>query len=250
MCALDLCSKDSISALHTFVKLRFGKLLNRGLGESAQTPDNPWHLFEAHMTIKQTRQGKCYKDWLFARLVHSADPDINVLEGGATLIIRDVVREYLRQECAKPQTVSLDKALSGEFSDFTLLDLLASEQSPINAICMLEYERLADSYAEELIQNLTDRESIALLAKYMGISLVNPLVLETAECKKTVFTKTYVKFVQKVARRIKTEYAEEDTQSLLTLTLMVLRKIKKLNFEQKKAEQPLSSLFMIEDEGP
>ncbi len=247
LCALDLCSQETVSALRSFTKLRFERLLNRYYHETSQAPDNPWHLFETHMTVTQTRQGKCYKDWLFARLEHSSDSDINVLEGGASLIMRDVVREYLRQECTRPKTISLDKTLNNEFSACTLLDLLAAEQDTIDAVCLLEYENRAASHVEKLMPNLTERESIALLAKYMGISLVHPRVLKVAGCKPTAFTQTYLKFVQKVARQIRIKYAGEDTQSMLTLALMVLRQIKSLNFEQKKAKQPRIILFMFQD---
>ena len=104
LCAADLCSDTARQALREFAFLRFRKFAyqyahrtNTG-GTGALVPDagDAWHLFETHLAVKTTKQGKRYKDWLFDRVRSTKDPPLDVVQGGASLMMRDVVRERHR----------------------------------------------------------------------------------------------------------------------------------------------------------
>lgn len=250
LCALALCCAGTTAELSSFARLRFNRLMKNYFHGDVRPPCDPWHLFETHMTVKHTRAGKCYKDWLFARLEQSSDPEEAVLEGGASLIMRDVVREYLRNECAKAHTISLDQTLSDNIRSTTLVHLLASEQDTMNSVCLQEYQKLSVGHAEELVQELTDKERTALLAKHIGIALTHPLALQAAGCRKTALNKTYVQYVNKVAGKIQEKYHDDDKESQLTLTLMTMQTIKHLNYEREKTQNPQSALFMITEHMP
>lgn len=91
----------------------------------ASDAEDGWHRFETHLLLKNTRGGKRYKDWLFARAEHVEWHPWDAIQGGATLLLRDVVREYLRREHAPDRVTSLHRPVGmvGD-SNVTLEELL------------------------------------------------------------------------------------------------------------------------------
>lgn len=245
LCALDLCSRPARTALTAFARLRFSRYTAKYIANRTFRFDDAWHLFEAHMTIKQTGQGKRYKDWLFGRLKYSEDPPVDIIQGGATLIMRDVVRDFLSKESAAQNTISLDKPLDDDGSPLTMLDLIAADNSTFDRVCELEYQRLADVHARDLYPDTGRRNTAALLAKQAGVALSHPLVEAAAGCRKSVLNDSYNRYVRKVARYLQKKYPEDGAESVLALTLMTLRKITELLFAEKYPEKEFAELFVL-----
>jgi len=76
-CALARCANDTRARLAGFAAYRLRIAARRAAGMTnllqgveARLPSDPelvWHLFESHTVITHTREGKAYKEWLFAR---------------------------------------------------------------------------------------------------------------------------------------------------------------------------------------
>jgi hypothetical protein len=195
-------------------------------------------------TVKTTREGKRYKDWLFARVDTAADSPIDVIQGGASLIMRDVVRDYIRTEHPPSNTDSLDEPLlKGE--SITLLDLLPAQPDPASDVCLREYECLAAGHADELLPAISGRERAAIAAKSLGIPLNHPEVEKAANCRKTALNKAYNFFVVRTASHVRDRYPGEDPECVLTLALFTVRHIAQAILSKINAESPLHPLFKV-----
>ena len=246
-CALDLCSDPSQGKLQSFARSRFERFLRHYSGESnLSLHSNPWHLFETHVTIKNTRQGKRYKDWLFARVQSSPDDPLDVIQGGASLIMRDVTRALLRSESAPRNFTSLNKPIAdSDGSPVTLLDVLSSEADPVSEICRREYAEIATKHASEILRAMSRREQIVVVAKQIGLSLAHNTVEELAGCKKSVLSTAYRDLLVRIASAVKAQYQDdEDPECILSLSLMIIQQVSALAFKWAKSEKALSQLFI------
>jgi hypothetical protein len=251
-CALDLCTPEVRGGLTRFAGDRFRSLLVRlDCGLSAPAPREAWHLFETHLTVTSTRGGKRYKDWLFARVADSADPPVDVIQGGATLILRDVVRNYLRNEAPRTDTLSLDAPAWGEGTGaLTFVDLLPDSLDPADEIALRDYEALARKHAADGFAASTRRERVLLLASELGVPFYRKQVEDAAGCRKTALHASYRDLVMRIGRGLTREYADDDSESVLALTLMTLSHMKKAAREWALAEKSFSDLFNMVEAGP
>ena len=229
-CAADLCSASAQSALRDFALSRFRICFRRHAGrgpaaeDSAVSPKDAWHLFETHLVTGNTRQGKRYKDWLFARVPDGADEGatLDTVQGGATLIMRDVVRKHILREHTPRMVLSLQQPVGGAGSDLTLEDLLPGTLDTADDVARREYARLADRHADTFFEEMTHRERIALLARQVGLSLAHPVVVKAAQCGKSMVNAALKSFVTRATSSLQTSYANEDTECLHLLCLMTL----------------------------
>lgn len=243
-CARALCSAPTQQCLGAFGKSRFWKILRRYNGNSGSLPKDPWHLFETHVHVRATRRGKRYKDWLFARTELSDDPALDVIQGGASLIMRDVVREHLRHEGSMPNTQSLDDPLTlANSNPVSLLDVLASDIDPIAAVCLREYGVLARRHAATFLPDVTPREHTVLMARHMNLSLIHPAVLRVARCRKTLLNDTHRALLTRIARALKRMYENEVADSVITLTLMTVREMARPSVRHNQNNRQFAPLF-------
>lgn len=259
-CALSLCSGHTQHSLQRFAGLRFRTHTRRyayttGEGQHGEAPalapPDAWHLFETHLVAGSTRQGKRYKDWLFARTEGSSDPFLDVIQGGATLIMRDVVREHLRKECLPANTVSIQEPLShGEGESLTLEDLLPGAPDPTDEVAQREWSRLADRHAHRAFTDTTSRERMVLAARMLGISLAHPAVESVTGRRKSVLSTTLRALVERVGERIKVEYPDEEPGALVALCLLTITNVKRRALEWAKSEKACARLFRVVEEAP
>lgn len=259
-CALDRCGEHTRAALCKFAWQRFRLYATRYAGSTnapageVPVPEgrDAWHLFESHMAVKSTREGRRYKDWLFARTRHSADSDLDVVQGGATLIMRDVVRNHLAAECTPRHTVSIDREYAGAGGcTLTLADLLRSGSDPAAEAAEGEYRRLAWNYARDTFNDTLPRERVALLARAIGLPLSHPAVTAAAGCGKSVLCAAYQALITRVAERLAATYHDEDRASVMHLALMTIGALKERVFRWGKSEMTLGALFnSVEEEMP
>jgi hypothetical protein len=248
-CALDLCAPETRSKLRGFAYARFRGMLvrlRRDTRMSAPSPKEAWHLLEAHLAVTSTRGGKKYKDWLFARVRNSRDRPVDVIQGGASLILRDVVRDFLCKETSPAGTMSLEAPLPGGGTNaLTLADLLPGSLDPVETAAAREYDTLARRHAAELFGETTHRERVILLAKELGVPLWDEDVQEAAGCRKTMLHAVYHDFVVRTGQHLAREYSEDGSESVLALTLMTLNHLKKAVREWGISERSVSNLFKI-----
>src|SRR5210317_1578654 len=85
-CAAALCDESTRRSLQKFAHTRFLRFYPRSIPsrvlphrENGLPAVDAWHLFETHLITTQTKQGKRFKDWLYARAVTSEDSPLNVI---------------------------------------------------------------------------------------------------------------------------------------------------------------------------
>lgn len=255
-CALLLCGNAAREALTAFVQVRFGKYLRQyGAylmgGAEGHLPlpaaNDAWHLFETHLAVDQTRDGRTYKGWLFDRIAGSSDDPLSVIQGGATLLTREVVREYLRREQSPPGTSSLQAPATDGTSSWTLEELLPDTGNPAEEAARREYEALADGEAAALFETAGLRERVAVLAKDLGFSCAHPAVTGAAGCGKSLIALAWQSVMQRLAERVRQSFAGEDRaeQALLAnLTAIALqRRVRAWAALEKKT----AALFELEE---
>jgi hypothetical protein len=230
LCAIDLCSVDTVECLRAFGCARFEKLVLHSLPAAPRmSASQPWALLESYMTVTTTGHGKRYKDLLFARVVGSHDRPLDVIQGGATLIMRDVVREFVRSEYSPRNTTSLHEPIVvKDGNEITLLDILPSAMDPAEEVCIKEYEELAREQAKQIVGRLSLRQRVAIVAKRAGLSLAHPAVARAARCKRTVLNEAYCCFVNDTALDVQRCYPDDGSQSVMTLSLMVVQSVAEL----------------------
>lgn len=254
LCARSLCGEDTQKRLGGFALSRFGIQLRRqravtNLNESdalRQLPsaDEVWHQFESYAALKQTRQGKSYKEWIFARVLKSSSSPPDVIQSGATLIIRSAVRSYLRLEYARNRSVSMDQPI-GE-GTLTMADLLPGSSNPADAAAENEYNSMAESYARKFVEKISRREKIGLLSKFEGIALDNPQVLEAAECGKSTLNQVVRDLLGDLYGDLKREFSEDGQDAVRAFSILVIRHLEKELNKWKVPENSLPACFYKE----
>ncbi len=250
-CARALCPEATQRRLGRFAVSRFAIQLERHLaatnlapGDAQRQlppPEDAWHQFETYAALTQTRQGKRYKDWIFARIRHSDRAPLDTIQSGATLIMRDAVRTYLRKELAPRTTVSLDRPVGDGTT--TLGDLLRSAVQHEDSQAAKEYDLLAAKHAEALFHTLSRRERIGLLAKYAGLSLDDPDVLSAAACGKSSLHLAVRDLLTRLRESVVREYGDEGHNAVMAFTALMLQHLEQKIYLWKNSEKGLPRSF-------
>ena len=259
LCALGLCNEQTRKTLQDFAGSRFRTYARRCAGMTSAGRHNgrapaveareAWHLFETRLVTSTTAAGKRYKDWLFARTECSADHPLDVIQGGASLIMRDVVREHLRREYSPANSVSTSEPLwAGEGAVLTIEDLLPGGWDPAAEAADRECGRLARERAAGEFSDAARRERVGLAARSLGLSLAHPAVERAAGCRKSVLSAALRALVERVAARVRADFGTDDPRTLLTLSLLTLSEMKIKAVEWARSERTCARLFnLVED---
>jgi len=243
-CALDLCSQSVSRELAGFALARFHKYARRyaartnneaaGLAQVGER--EAWHRFETHLLIRNTREGKAYKEWLMARGTDSDPARRELIESGASLIIREVVRECIRTECSPATAVSLDAPFPGSGSGSApFIEFLPGGIDPSETAALREMEILARRHASEILAQIDRREKAALLARASKKSFGAPEVRKAAGCGKSRLKEIYSELVEKITAKLRSEHRNEDRETLLQLTLLTFQALSEMIFLKKRA---------------
>jgi hypothetical protein len=201
-CAAARCTPDVAAELRGFGARRFALYLRRygsrtgHHGDDLVSPDevHGWHLLETRCQTGSTRNGKRYKDWLLARAEGASDP-VAALESGASLLLRDTVREYLRREYAPAVMDSLDRLMGCDSGSWSLKDLLPAPSDPIEAVGEREIDALARTLAEQWVEGLDDREGKLLSARHRGWPLYDPRLVTWSGTSKSSLHRVYHRLI-------------------------------------------------------
>ena len=223
-CAAGLCEPETREALGRFAEARWNCYLNREwrCTTGANSPEkgelssqDVWHLFETECLTGRRGDGKFYKNWIFDRVGTLTGHPVVVIQKGASLRMRDVVREFLRKEgrMRLPSNKQLQDSLNDqvkESDNLTIGDLLAGTMNTTEDVGYREYIRLADEEANEIYRQLSERERIVLAATGLELPLSNPKIEEIAGRKKSVLSATREKIDLMVTSHIDSKYEGED----------------------------------------
>ena len=256
-CAYDLCADGTKAYLLEYAVARFRKWLERcacamrvsARQHATMSGRDVWHLLETRMTAGKDLRGKRYKDWLFRRVQLSEDSPLDVIQGGATLVMREAVRDLLRQEAAPGWMLSLGQPLTGQGEeDLMLEDILAGGVNPADEAALREYEAIAGEHACDVFKDMTQRERIAVLARKLGLSLACEDVERAAGCKKSVLSELYRGFAGRVGELLRNRYSGEDMESILVLALMTMDRIAEEVLRWGKTEESCSRIVALAGE--
>ena len=250
-CAAALCPQEAQAAFFSFAQSRFVRYLtfyrkatNVDLVQALlPEPLHSWHLFETYLAIRNTREGKVYKQWLFA-CAEGADDVLKALETGASLLMRDVVREHLRREYSSRRMVSLNQPIPTATGDAVTLDeLVPGPSDPLNPVDQKELAELAGKESVEICKTMPLREKIALLAHGLRLSLAHPIVLTAADCRKSMLNTAYHKALLHVAAHIRRKFPNETRDVQALLSIQALKAVTKAIIIWGKSEKALAEFF-------
>ncbi len=256
-CAVALCSHPARRTLHMWAYARFSKLIERCAARTKRitppsdsvSPRNAWHLFETFLAVPGATGGKSYKKWLFSRLSRSSDHPLDVVQSGASLIMRDVVRRYLRQEQHSGWMDSLDRPVVGHGdSALTGRDLLAGVADPVDEIARREYESLARAHAARLIKGIDRADRVILLAKHTGRPLSDPEVERFAGRRKSALNRRYHALLASIVDEVRESYPDDDGRAHLLLGAMIVENLQERIFLQEKVEMRFGRAFYVVEE--
>ncbi len=229
-CAVALCSEETQAALLAFGGMRFRTLAQRCLPminvrdiRDVMLPDNDaWHLLETHMTLPQSSNGKAYKQWLFARTAGSADAPFDIVQGGATLLMRSVVREHLRKEHSPSGHISAHHTPSpDEEVTTTGEEWLPGDVDTRDAVALRELTDIASCESSRRFDGLPSRVRLALAAKHLRVPLSSPVLLALAQCGKSVMSAAFRSFASALLEELATTYHGEDRATIGELAILV-----------------------------
>jgi len=256
-CALNSCSDDAKRMLRGFAAKRFKGYVQKFLFRTNLTDaraaalegGDAWHLLETSMVAGSARGGKSYKDWLFARTKSSRGEALAAIEGGATLLMRSVVREVLKNEYSPPTSLSLATPVRAGDGSITVEDMLPGTANPSSEAELNELRNIAVQHAATHFSDMPRREKITMMARHNGIALSHPAVLKAARRGKSMLTRAYHESIQRLSSRMLIEHPQEDRKTVLTLALMAAEEVGRLASEWGKSEISCARFFTVVERG-
>lgn len=230
-CAAGLCCRENADVLRRFGAARFRGFVKRYVAHRshadalayANDAGHGWHLFETYARTANNRAGKRYKDWLFERADQQAGDFVASVESGATLLIRDAVRDHLRNEYAPAFMASLQQPAGrseGE-SVWTLEDLLPDDAVPADTVAEREWQALADTHAHELYEALDKQQRAAIWARDRGVAYSDQRLLDWVQSNPARLQKTYQRCIHDLGGRIKKKYPNETPAACIRMACLI-----------------------------
>ncbi len=252
-CARALCPPDTQRRLATFAGIRFAAYIRRcrhitnlclsDLAQRVPDDDDAWHAFESHAMLAQSSRGKRYKEWIFARLKRASGNPLDVVQAGASLLLRDAVRKHLCAELPRRQTVSLDEPLPGGDTELTLGDLLPGAADVFDTLAGREADSLADRHAETVFQMLPRPERLGLLARFLGLPISDPKVLRATGMNKSHLCDLTRRVVERIHDALRLHYRHDGADTVRQLTLTVIAHLEHRLYAWRDTERRLPRLF-------
>ncbi|MGI6100368.1 MAG: hypothetical protein GX174_03800 [Lentisphaerae bacterium] len=248
-CAAQLCAPATQTALRDFGAHRFQHYARAVLGQhdvrkQIPAPEECWHLLESELTTGRLRSGRRYKEWLFARLEGSPDAPINVIQGGASLLMRTVVRNWALREGRQRRSRPLDAPIGAPGSSLTLLDLLPAPEREDN-LEVTEFDQQAAAEAQRLFETLPERTRKVVLAKQLGLPLYGTPMLAQLGTSRSGASVLWRGVFQSLAHQITRHYPDEPRAWQLKLSLRAAKKLEPLIFRWGRLEKSASQLFFM-----
>ncbi len=202
-----------------------------------------WDLFEGFYFDRGERTGKAYKDWLFLTAQNSPDNCVVVLEKEMTLLLRNVVRTYIREHYPRKGGMSLDAPLeSGNPDSGTLMDVTPSpDLSPRDHVEASEERNVAADFASRFFEELSRRERVVLVALGLGLPASCAEAEKAAQCKRSMLADAKSQLNICIRDRLKREMSEDADY----LRFYVLEALLEKCIEWAKGEKSCESMFHL-----
>lgn len=253
-CALELCCEESREVLRSYAESKFAwyveNLAANNTGMSAAdmvgNAGDCWHLLEAHITLGVGCDGKSLKKWLFARVGTSDDPALQVIRGGARVVMRDAVRRFMHAELPEKDFVSIDSNVdSGGDSNVTLNQLLPGRSQTRAEVELRELQDAAAGMAENFFEGLDHAQRVVLLTKSLSISLADSAVVVAAGKGKSMLSRIWRSTIAALGSQIEEHYPAEDSDWKMELAAWTLEYTNNKIFFWSRVENRCAKLLEL-----
>jgi hypothetical protein len=171
------------------------------------------HALEIYCALHQRRDGKSYKHWLLSR----GRQDLDTVQSGVMLLLRNVVKEWIRDHAPPPGAHSLQEWLGGE--DFSLEDCLPSETG---SDVLIELQAWASSVLPEWMEELSSEESASLWVRAKGWVLSDPRAVKLTGFSKTTLHKYHRLLLHRWAGALKEHFPDAPAEAAASVVLSQL----------------------------
>jgi hypothetical protein len=255
-CALTRCDCAARRRLAAFAQARLKRAVTRLAGVTnlpasvwRRIPEDPelaWHLFESHAVVTHTRQGKAYKEWLFARAGDGCESPLDTVVAGATLMMRDVARAWVAKECLPRDTVTLDAPVAGTEGTITYVDLLPTASTPLNAIEAHERAEYAAHAATRVFGHLDYRQRLVVAARLRGIPFDRDELLQATGWKRAMIYRACNRIFDSIRPLLQKLYPDESDDQIRLLLAGVCSELENQIDHWLAVENVLPLLFQEE----
>jgi len=239
-CALGLLEAPERDRLTTVIAQRFRSMVRRiggSRGEPLQAPSagECAHLFESYCALHTRRDGKKYKEWLLTR----GRRDLDTVQSGVMLLVRNVVREWVRDTVAVSDVreVSLHREWAPGLSLEQLLPGVETSEAPREVREWLE-RRIA-----EWRHALHPTEAVALRLRFQGRVFSDPRAVEEAGVGKSSLYKHHRRVLFRLSADLRTVFPDLEPAMASRVVLDALDRLGELIFSEKNAENVGSAAF-------
>lgn len=249
-CAAARCVEATREALRLFGWMRF-KHYALIYGDPAITAGalpnaaDCWHLIETRLATGRTRQDKRYKDWLFDR-AGGTTATLDAVQGGASLLLRDVVRDFLRREGPKAHHLSLDAPSGKGPNTPSLAELLPD--TPDTAIEDRDLGQLSRSLTQTFFDRLSRRDRLIVLAKHLGVPLYHPLIEAMTGVRKSRVATLWQDVFRHLAAWVNENQSAELHSARLTICLLAAAELGLMVYSWGKLEKTAAELFILAED--
>jgi len=170
-----------------------------------------WDLFENYYVARGERTHKVYKDWLFLPAQDSSEDHVSVLEKKAHTLLRNVIRDYIKENYPPKQARSMDAPLQlnkddeAAWSDFEK----RSTQSPRDKIETWDARDAATGFAAQFFDNMDLRERVVLAVLGLDLPASCPEAERAAQCKKSMLGHARGQLCTRLKTQLEREFSED-----------------------------------------
>jgi hypothetical protein len=238
-CALGLISETGRMQLRRVIADRFRSMLRKinlhGQGMLSAPPEADCaHLFESYCAVHQRRDGKKYKDWLLTR----GRRDLDTVQSGVMLLVRNVVREWIRDVHPKTAALSLQQCLGDH--GVSLQELLPDQKTPARS----EDQTLwMAAYLAEARADLEAVEITVLKLRAQDVIFSAPGIQETYGVGKSTLHKYHRRLLTRIAEAAVARFPELSPEDGVRLVLDILDALAQDIFLNFSAEKPGTAAF-------
>ncbi|MGA0333770.1 MAG: hypothetical protein ACO3NW_07425 [Kiritimatiellia bacterium] len=240
-CALEKISAPESARLREVIAERFRSMLRKlHLHGGAQLPAPSAaecaQLFESYCALHQRQDGKKYKHWLLTR----GRQDLDTVQSGVMLLIRNVVREWVRDCHPATAAVSLQQRVGLGSTPVTLEELLPAEAAEPRSADQCAWMEQMLRRAEK---SLEPAERAVLILRARGTVFSAPGVRAEFGLGKTALHKYHRTLLENWAEEIKKFFPGLPPQEGAAMVLDLMDEMGKKLFLHSSAEKEVSAAF-------
>lgn len=238
LCALDRLEPEERGRLVPVIAMRFRSRarqlsLCRRKRLDAPPDRDCAHLFESFCALHHRVDGKKYKHWLLER----GRRDLDSIQSGVMLLVRNVVREWVRDACPETAELSLQETvLPGVRLEQLIPD---PETRPLTP----ELEEWIYGGLSEWMEGLDPVEAEVLRVRHQGRVFSDPAVLAEVSVGKSTLHKYHRGLLFRLAGDLQRAFPELEPGLASDGVLRTLDELGKMIFLKKSAENPELSAF-------